>query len=245
MNSWCPGHCPFPAHPHDQPAGVALRLPVSGGGAGRVAESGVFSLEAEGREVEFIGPDTTLLLGNLITIIRITPRLVNETLRRINTTNVPKPSNTSPNNIPDDVTGSGPRKLLTPRETILIRSKPQLPEPSLLRISEGDPLIPDIQQGQLSSHRDVVTKRIDPTKLHKRRPRLPSLIRHTNNQNRVRRKHHNRRKQPLLKIIPRHVHKTPSHIGPHQNTKQSSPQDPPPISLRPHPPSFPCETRPF
>ena len=87
-----------------------MRLPVSGGGAGRVAESGVFSLEAEGREVEFIGPDTTLLLRDLITIIRITPRLVNETLRRINTTNVPKPNDTRPNNIPDDVAGGEPGK---------------------------------------------------------------------------------------------------------------------------------------
>ena len=56
-----------------------MRLPVSDGHAGRVAESGVFSLEAEGWEVEFIGPDTTLLLRNLITIIGITPRLVDET----------------------------------------------------------------------------------------------------------------------------------------------------------------------
>jgi hypothetical protein len=86
----------------------------------------VFSLEAEGREVEFIGPDTTLLLRDLITIIGITPRLVNEPLRRINTTNVPKPNDTSPDDIPDDVTGCGPGKLLLPRETILIRSKPQL-----------------------------------------------------------------------------------------------------------------------
>jgi len=70
----------------------------------------VFSLEAEGREVEFIGPDTTLLLRDLITIIRITPRLVNETLRRINTTNVPKPNDTRPNNIPDDVAGDEPGK---------------------------------------------------------------------------------------------------------------------------------------
>ncbi|AFN45284.1 hypothetical protein HMPREF9154_2199 [Arachnia propionica F0230a] len=179
-------------------------------------------MEAEGREAEFIGPDTTLLLRNLITIIGITPRLVNETLRRINTTDVPKPNDTRPNNIPDDVTGCGPGKLLLPRETILIRSKPQLPKLRLLRISENDPLIPGIQQGQLSSHGGVVTKRIDPTKLHKRRPRLPSLIRHTNNQNRVRRKRHNSRKQPLLKFIPHHMPKTPSHID-HTKKRNSLP----------------------
>ena len=75
-----------------------MRLPVSGGGAGRVAESGVFSLEAEGREVEFIGPDTALLLGDLITIVGITPRLVDEPLWRIDITDVPKPDDTIPNN---------------------------------------------------------------------------------------------------------------------------------------------------
>ena len=96
-----------------------MRLPVSGGGAGRVAESGVFSLEAEGREVELIGPDTTLLLRDLITIIGITPRLVDEPLRGVDITNGPKPNDTRPDNVSDNDAGCGPGKLLLPRETIL------------------------------------------------------------------------------------------------------------------------------
>ena len=121
-------------------------------GAGRVAESGVFSLEAEGGEVEFIGPDATFLFWDFVTVVGVAPRFVDETLRGVDIADVPKADDTGPSNVSDDVAGGGPRILTPPHESFLRDRETSLCEEGTLFRCEGGgdtPVILDILPREL------------------------------------------------------------------------------------------------